>query len=55
MHHSERDALDSSSDYRAALDNVIAGEHNKAIALVIPLRTIAGAAWRVKQDKKFIN
>jgi hypothetical protein len=56
MHHTERTALDNDKIiYEDALALVKRGMRDEATDQVIPLITIAGQAWRVKQGKRFIN
>lgn len=55
MHHTERTALDTYAMYHTTLDAVKAGDKDLAIALVMPLVTEAGDAWRAKQGKTFTN
>jgi hypothetical protein len=53
MHASERDILDQSVVYRAALNAVIIGNTERAQELVTNIRTDAGDAWRAKQGITF--
>lgn len=56
MHHTERTALDNSGwIYTSALELTRQGRNAEATSLVFGLMTVAGCAWRQKQDKKFLN
>jgi hypothetical protein len=56
MHHSERTALDHAGwIYTSAMELTRQGRKDEATSLVFGLITVAGCAWRQKQDKRFLN